>query len=92
MDWGDLVIDADGTFDERTVHIMDSRDQVFQCKTVRLIKVLWKHQGVDKAAWEREDTVRTTYPFSSKDEGSLFSHLIMKIIVAYACDSMYVCV
>ena len=63
-----------------------------QRKTIRLIKMLWKHQGVDKAAWEREDTMRITYPFLSKDEGSLFSHLIAKMIVAYACDSMYVCV
>ena len=41
VDWGDLVIDADETFDEGPVSIMDSREQVLRCKTVRLVKVLW---------------------------------------------------
>ena len=30
VDWGELVVDADETFDEGPVHIMDSREQVFQ--------------------------------------------------------------
>ena len=29
VDWGELVIDADGTFKEGPVRIMDSREQVF---------------------------------------------------------------
>ena len=92
VDWGELVVDADGTFEEGLVRVMDSRDQVFQCKIVRLVKVLWQHQGVEEATWEHNDTMRTTYPFLFEDEGMLFSHLIMKMIVAYACDSMYMCV
>ena len=36
--------------------------------------------------------MRTTYPFLFDDEDTLFSHLIMKMTVAYACDSMYMCV
>ena len=42
VDWGELVIDADGTFDEGPVRIMDSREQVLRGKTVRLVKVLWQ--------------------------------------------------
>ena len=41
MDWGELVVNADGTFEEGPVLIVDSQDQVFQSKTVRLVKVLW---------------------------------------------------
>ena len=41
VDWGELIVDADGTFEEGPVHIVDSRDQVFRSKTVRLVKVLW---------------------------------------------------
>ena len=40
VDWGDLVIDADGTFEEGLVRIMDNQDQVLRSKTVRLVKVL----------------------------------------------------
>ena len=45
------------------MHILDSRDQVLQRKTVRLVKVLWQHRGVEEATWEREDTMWATYPF-----------------------------
>ena len=49
VDWGKLVVDADGTFEEGPVRIMDSRDQVLQRKTVRLVKVLWQHRGMEEA-------------------------------------------
>ena len=48
VDWGELMVDADGTFEEGPVRIMDSRDQVLQSKTVRLVKVLWWHRGVEE--------------------------------------------
>ena len=46
VDWGELIIDADGTFEDGLVCIIDSRDQVLRRKTVRLVKVLWQHRGV----------------------------------------------
>ena len=57
---------------------MDSRDQVLQCKTVRLAKVLWQHRGVEESTWEREDTMRATYLFLFRDEGTWFNRLILK--------------
>ena len=74
VDWGELVIDADGTFEEGPVRIMDSREHVLQLKTVRLVKVLWKHRGVEEATWEHEDTMHTRYPFLFQDEGTWISH------------------
>ena len=55
-----------------------------------LVKVLWQHRGVEKAIWEREDTICATYPSLFEDEGTLFSHLKKKMVVAYACDCVYV--
>ena len=60
------------------MRFMDSRDQVFQRKIVRLVKVLWQHRGVEKVTWEREDTMHAIYPSLFEDEGMLFSHLIIK--------------
>ena len=40
VDGGELVVDADETFEEGLVRIMDSREQVLRGKTVRLVKVL----------------------------------------------------
>ena len=48
VDWGELVVDVDGTFEEGPVHSMDSREQVLREKTVRLVKVLWQHRGVEE--------------------------------------------
>ena len=52
------------------MHILDSRDQVLRCKTVRLVKVLWQHRGVEEATWEREDMMRVTYLFLFVDDGA----------------------
>ena len=43
VDWEEITIDTDRTSEEGPVHILDSRDQVLQPKTVRLVKVLWQH-------------------------------------------------
>ena len=73
VDWGEIEVDTYGTFEEGPVCIMDSRDQILRRKTVRLVKVLWKLQGVEKATWEREDMMRATYPLLFRDEGTWFS-------------------
>ena len=78
VDWGKIEVDTDGTFEEGPVRIMDSRDQVLRRKIVRLVKVLWQHRGVEEATWEREDTMRATYPFLFRDEGTQCSCLTIK--------------
>ena len=77
-DWGEIEVDTDGTFEEGPVCIMDSRDQVLRRKTVRLVRVLWRHRGVEESTWEREDMIQATYPFLFRDEGTWFSRLIIK--------------
>ena len=78
VDWGEIKVDTDGTFEEGLVCIMDSRDQVLRGKTVRLVRVLWQHHGVEESTWEREDKMRATYPFLFRDEGTWFCRLILK--------------
>ena len=78
VDWGEIEVDMDGTFEEGPVCIMDSRDQVLRRKIVRLVRVIWRHRGVEESTWEREDTMRATYPFLFRNEGTWFSRLILK--------------
>ena len=70
VDSREIEVDTDETFEEGPVCIMDSRDQVLRRKTVRLVRVLWQHRGVEKSTWKREDTMRATYPFLFRDEGT----------------------
>ena len=78
VDWEQIEIDTDGTFEEGLVCIVDSRDRVLRRKTVRLVRVLWRHCGVEESTWEREDTMRATNPFLFRDEGTWFSCLKFK--------------
>ena len=70
VDWGQIEVDTDETFEEGPVCILDSRDQVLRRKTVRLVRVLWWHYGVEESTWERDDTMQATYAFSFRDEGT----------------------
>ena len=70
VDWGQIEVDTDGTFEEGPMCILDSRDLVLRRKTLRLVRVLWWHYGVEESTWECEDTMRATYPFSFRDEGT----------------------
>ena len=69
VDWGEIIVDTDGTSEEGPLTILDSRDQVLRRKIMRLLKVLWRHR-VEEATWEGEDTMQATYPFLFEDEGS----------------------
>ena len=40
VDWGEITIDTDGTFEKGPMRILDSWDQVLRRKTVQLVKVL----------------------------------------------------
>ena len=78
VDWGQIEVDTDGTFEEGPVCILDSCDQVLRHKTVRLVRVLWRHYGVEESTWECEDMMKATYPFLFRDEGTWFSRLRFK--------------
>ena len=78
VDWGQIEVDTNGTFEEGPVCILDSHGQVLQRKTVRLVRVLWRHYGVEESTWECEETMRATYPFLFRDEGMWFSRLGFK--------------
>ena len=52
VNWGEIEVDTDGTFEEGPVCIIDSWDQVLRLKNVRLVRVLWQHRGVEESMWE----------------------------------------
>ena len=78
VDWGQIEIYTDGTLEEGPVCIIDSRDRVLRRKTVRQVRVLWRHCGVEESTWEREDTMWATNLFLFRDEGTWFSRLAFK--------------
>ena len=49
VDWGEITVNTNGTFEEGPECILDNWDQVLRRKTVQLVKVLWQHRGVEEA-------------------------------------------
>ena len=79
MDWGEVEVDTDRTFEEGSVCIMDSRGQVLRRKTVRLVRVLWKHRGGEESTWECTWVSRLIF--------KLLVYMHGRVHVAYACVS-----
>ena len=61
IEWADIEIADDVSYEEKPVRIIDVREQVLRGKTIRLVRVLWQHHGAE-STWEREDEVRAKYP------------------------------
>ncbi|XP_028084191.1 uncharacterized protein LOC114285340 [Camellia sinensis] len=68
LDWMEIEVDKDVSYEEKPIQILDTREQVLRGKTIPLVKVLWLHHDVEEMTWEREAEVRKKYP-------DLFSNL-----------------
>ena len=78
VDLGQIEVDTDETFEEGPVCIVDSRDQVLQCKTVRLVRVLWRHYGVESQRGSARTRCGPPILSFFMDEGMWFSRLRFK--------------
>ncbi|KAA0056524.1 Chromo domain-containing protein [Cucumis melo var. makuwa] len=56
-----VELKEDLSYDEEAVRILDRKEQVLRNKTVPLIKVLWRHHGVEEATWEPKDQMKKRY-------------------------------
>ena len=90
VDWSELVVDADGTFDEGPVGIMDSQEQVLRGKTVRLVKVLWQHREVEEATSTRTPCA-PTIPSCSMGKVRFLVINVLNDCCIFMCLNVYVC-
>ena len=57
-----VELKEDFSYNEEAVQILDRKEQVLRNKTIPLVKVLWRHHGVEEATWEPEDQMKKRYP------------------------------
>ncbi len=62
VDYRDLQIEANLTYEEQPVEILDREVRKLRSKEVALVKVLWKSQKFEEATWEPELAMRDRYP------------------------------
>ncbi|CAL9025414.1 unnamed protein product [Prunus brigantina] len=62
LNWGELNLDEELSFEESPIQILDHKEQVLLTKTIPLVKVLWLHGNTKEATWELETEMRKKYP------------------------------
>ncbi|GMI98343.1 hypothetical protein HRI_003503600 [Hibiscus trionum] len=51
------------TYDEEPIEILDLDSKVLRGKTIELVKVLWRHRGVEEATCERKKDMNKQFPY-----------------------------
>jgi hypothetical protein len=62
LEWSELELEADASYGEKPIRVMDTREKILRGKTIRLVRVLWNNFGSEESTWEREDEMKEKYP------------------------------
>jgi hypothetical protein len=52
-------LEADLTYPEHPIKILDQKSHVTRCKTIKFYKIKWSNHTEEKAIWESEDFLRS---------------------------------
>ncbi|KAL4383820.1 hypothetical protein GQ457_15G019280 [Hibiscus cannabinus] len=59
----EIELNPDLSYHEEPIEILASDSKVLCGRTIELVKVKWRHRGVEEATWERKDDMREQYPY-----------------------------
>lgn len=57
-----LQLHADLTYEEQPIRILDRSVKKLRNKDIPMVKILWKHHGIEDATWETEEFIQRKYP------------------------------
>ena len=57
-----VQIQANLSYEEQPIQILDRKVKKLRNKEIALVKVLWKNHRVEEATWEPEEEMRVKYP------------------------------
>jgi hypothetical protein len=55
-------LNADLSYPEHPIKILDQKNCVMRCKTIKFYKIKWSNHIKEEAAWESEDFLRSHHP------------------------------
>ena len=55
-------LEADLTYPEQPIKILDQKDRVTRRKTIKFFKIQWSNHTEEEATWESEDFLRSRHP------------------------------
>ena len=70
-DMSELELAKDLTYEEKPVRILDEMERTTRSKVLKFYKVLWEHHTEEEATWEREDFLRSAYPYLFPEQPNL---------------------
>ena len=57
-----VQIQADLSYEEKPIMILDYKVKKLMNKEITLVKVLWRNHRIEEATWEPEEEMRKNYP------------------------------
>jgi hypothetical protein len=55
-------LEADLLYPEHPIKVLDQKDCVTRCKTIKFLKIQWSTHTEEEATWESEDFLRSHHP------------------------------
>jgi hypothetical protein len=55
-------LEADLSYSEHLIKVLDQKDHVVRCKTLKFFKMQWRNHSKQQATWEREDFLHSRHP------------------------------
>ncbi|XP_057471062.1 uncharacterized protein LOC130759863 [Actinidia eriantha] len=62
LEWSELELEADASYGEKPIQIIDTREKMLKGKMIRLVRVLWNNFGGKESTWEIEDEMSEKHP------------------------------
>jgi hypothetical protein len=59
----EVQLESDLTYEEKPVKILETAERFTRTKTIKFCKVQWNHHSEEEATWEREEDLKTEYPY-----------------------------
>jgi hypothetical protein len=56
------TLEADLSYPEHPTKILDQKDRVTRCKTIKFFKIQWSNHSKKEATWESKDFLRSRHP------------------------------
>ncbi|KAJ4802068.1 polyprotein [Rhynchospora pubera] len=73
LDYSQLHLGENLTYEEAPMRILDSREQRLRTKVIKLVLVQWGQHSEKEATWELESTIRERYPELFVSSGTIRS-------------------
>jgi hypothetical protein len=56
------LLKVDLSYPEHPIKVLDQKDRVMRCKTIKFFKIQWSNHSEEEETWESEDFLHSCHP------------------------------